>query len=156
MIATIRALSGKSPRRYIGDSADPERVRMRDLKEETLRVFRSRVINPKWLTAMRQHGYKGGLELTATMDYLFGYDATSDVMDDWMYEQVAHAYALEEQTQQFLRQSNPWALRDIVTRLFEAKERGLWKSPDPTFLDALRDVLLDAEGDIEGRGESGL
>jgi cobaltochelatase CobN len=156
MIATIRALSGKSPRRYIGDSADPQRVRMRDLKEETLRVFRSRVINPKWLAAMRQHGYKGGLELTATMDYLFGYDATSLVMEDWMYEQVAHAYVLEEQTQQFLRQSNPWALRDIVTRLFEAKERNLWKSPDPALLDALRDVLLSAEADIEGRSESGV
>jgi cobaltochelatase CobN len=153
MIATIRALSGKPPRRYIGDSADPERVRMRDLKEETLRVFRSRVINPKWLAAMRQHGYKGGLELTATMDYLFGYDATSEVMDDWMYEQVAHAYALEEQTQRFLRKSNPWALRDIVTRLFEAKERSLWKYPDPALLDALRDVLLSAEADIEGRSE---
>jgi cobaltochelatase CobN len=153
MIATIRALSGKPPRRYIGDSADPQRVRMRDLKEETLRVFRSRVINPKWLAAMRQHGYKGGLELTATMDYLFGYDATSEVMDDWMYEQVAHAYVLEEQTQQFLRKSNPWALRDIVTRLFEAKERSLWKYPDPTLLDALRDVLLSAEADIEGRSE---
>ncbi len=87
------------------------------------------------------------------MDYLFGYDATSQVMEDWMYEQVAHAYALEEQTQQFLHQSNPWALRDIVTRLFEAKERGLWKSPDLALLDALRDVLLDAEGDIEGRSE---
>ncbi|TMC15528.1 MAG: cobalt chelatase, partial [Chloroflexi bacterium] len=62
MIATIRALSGKAPRRYIGDSADPEHIRVRDLKEESLRVFRSRVINPKWLAAMRQHGYKGGLE----------------------------------------------------------------------------------------------
>jgi cobaltochelatase CobN len=153
MIATIRALSGKAPHRYIGDSADPERVRMRDLKEETLRVFRSRVINPKWLAAMRQHGYKGGLELTATMDYLFGYDATSEIMEDWMYEQVSRAYALEEQTQQFLRQSNPWALRDIVTRLFDAHERGLWQSPDPALLDELRDVLLSAEGDIESKSE---
>jgi cobaltochelatase CobN len=153
MIATIRALSGKSPRRYIGDSADPDRIRMRDLKEETLRVFRTRVINPKWLAAMRQHGYKGGLELTATMDYLFGYDATSAIMEDWMYEQVAQAYILEEQTQQFLRQSNPWALRDIVTRLFEAKVRNLWKSPDPALLDALRDILLSAEADIESRSE---
>jgi len=142
MIATIRSLSGKLPRRYIGDSADPARVRMRDLKEETLRVFRSRVINPKWLAAMRQHGYKGGLELTATVDYLFGYDATSSVMDDWMYEQVSQTYVLDAQTQQFLRTSNPWALRDIVTRLFEAKARGLWEHPDPTLLDALRDVLL--------------
>jgi cobaltochelatase CobN len=154
MIATIHALSGKAPRRYIGDSADPERVRMLDLKEETLRVFRSRVINPKWLAAMRQHGYKGGLELTATMDYLFGYDATSEVMEDWMYEQVSRAYALEEQTQQFLRKSNPWALRDIVTRLFEAHERSLWESPDPALLDELRDVLLSAEADIEGRSEN--
>jgi cobaltochelatase CobN len=88
------------------------------------------------------------------MDYLFGYDATSEVMEDWMYEQVSHAYALEEQTQQFLRQSNPWALRDIVTRLFEAHERGLWESPDPALLDELRDVLLNAEGEIEGRSES--
>ena len=154
MIATIRSLSGKLPRRYIGDSADPERVRIRDLKEEALRVFRSRVINPKWLAAMRQHGYKGGLELTATMDYLFGYDATSEVMDDWMYEQVSQAYALDAQTQQFLRKSNPWALRDIVTRLFEAKARGLWERPDPAVLEALRDVLLEAEADIEGRSET--
>ncbi len=153
MIATIRALSGKLPRRYIGDSADPQRVRMRDLKEESLRVFRSRVTNPKWLAAMRQHGYKGGLELTATVDYLFGYDATSEIMDDWMYEQVSQEYALDSQTQAFLRKSNPWALRDIVTRLFEATTRGLWKSPDPERMDALRDVLLNAEADIEGRSE---
>jgi len=154
MIATIRALSGRMPRRYIGDSADPERVRVRDLKEETLRVFRSRVVNPKWLAAMRQHGYKGGLELTATVDYLFGYDATATVMEDWMYERIAHAYALETQTQQFLRTSNPWALRDIAARLIEAAERGLWKQPDPATLQALQHVLLSAEADIERRSES--
>ncbi len=153
MIATIRALSGKQPRRYIGDSADPQRVRVRDLKEESLRVFRSRVINPKWLAAMRQHGYKGGLELTATVDYLFGYDATAEVMNDWMYEQVSQTYALDTEMQNFLRKSNPWALRDIATRLFEAATRGLWKQPDSQILDALRDVLLKTEADIEGRSE---
>jgi cobaltochelatase CobN len=155
MIATIRALSGKQPRRYIGDSADPQQVRVRDLKEESLRVFRSRVVNPKWLAAMRQHGYKGGLELTATVDYLFGYDATAEIMDDWMYEQVSQTYALDSETQDFLQKSNPWALRDIATRLFEAATRGLWKYPDAQTLDALRDVLLRTEADIEGRSERG-
>ncbi len=72
----------------------------------------------------------------------------------WNYEQVSRDYVLEEQTQQFLRKSNPWALRDIVTRLFEAHERGMWESPDPALLDELRDVLLSAEADIEGRSES--
>ena len=52
-----------------------------------------------------------------------------------------------------LRNSNPWALRDITTRLFEAAQRGLWKEPDARTLDALRDVLLQAEADIEQRNE---
>ena len=89
MIATIRALSGKKPQHYFGDSHDPARPKVRDLKEEALRVFRTRVVNPKWLEGISRHGYKGGLEMAATVDYLFGYDATAGVAEDWMYEQVA-------------------------------------------------------------------
>ena len=40
---------------------------------------------------MQRHGYKGAFELAATVDYLFGYDATAGVVDDWMYEQLAAA-----------------------------------------------------------------
>jgi cobaltochelatase CobN len=89
------------------------------------------------------------------VDYLFGYDATAEIMDDWMYEQVSQTYALDSETQDFLQKSNPWALRDIATRLFEAATRGLWKYPDAQTLDALRDVLLRTEADIEGRSERG-
>ncbi|MGC8045260.1 cobaltochelatase subunit CobN, partial [Salmonella enterica] len=73
----------------------PQRAAVRDLKEETLRVFRARVVNPKWLASIRRHGYKGGLELTATVDYLFGYDATAQVMEDWMYQQLAETYGFD-------------------------------------------------------------
>ncbi|MHB8745915.1 MAG: cobaltochelatase subunit CobN, partial [Gammaproteobacteria bacterium] len=114
MIATIRALTGQQPRRYFGDSHDPARAQVRDLKEETLRVFRSRVVNPKWLTSIQRHGYKGGLELTATVDYLFGYDATAKVMDDWMYQQVADSYATDPTMQRFLEEANPWAQNAIA------------------------------------------
>src|SRR5205085_2800728 len=86
------ALSGRTPRRYLGDASDPERVRMRDLREEALRVFRSRVVNPKWIEAITRHGYKGALELTATVDFLFGYDATADVVEDWMYETLCERH----------------------------------------------------------------
>ena len=72
MIATIRSLTGRQPKHYFGDTQDPARPAVRDLKEEALRVFRSRVINPKWLAGIQRHGYKGGLEVTATVDYLFG------------------------------------------------------------------------------------
>jgi cobaltochelatase CobN len=151
MIATIRALSGQAPRRYFGDSADPRNPRVRDLREEARRVFRTRVVNPKWLESIRRHGYKGGLELAATVDYLFGYDATADVVDDWMYAGLAQKYVLDPAQQDFLRASNPWALHDIAGRLLEAVERGLWQRPDPELLDQLRASYLDADSEIEGR-----
>lgn len=151
MTATVRALTGANPRRYFGDSQDPARPRVRDLKEETLRVFRSRVVNPKWLAAIRRHGYKGALEVAATVDYLFGYDATAEVLDDWMYEEVARTYLLDPEMQRFFADSNPWAATDIANRLIEAIQRGMWEAPDEALRAAIEDQLLAVESDIEGR-----
>ncbi len=154
MIATIRALTGKQPRSYFGDTHDPARPAVRDLKQEALRVFRSRVANPKWLASITRHGYKGGLELAATVDYLFGYDATAGVAEDWMYEQLAQAYALDDGMQEFFARSNPWALHAIAERLLEAAQRGMWERPEQETLTALRETLLSSEALLEERSET--
>jgi cobaltochelatase CobN len=155
MIAMVRSLTGRNPAAYIGDSAVPDAPKTRTLAEETRRVFRSRVVNPRWISAMRRHGYKGAFELAATVDYLFGYDATAGVVPDWMYEQLAASYVFDSETRSFMRQSNPWALRGITERLLEAASRGLWEAPDAKTLDQLRQVYLDMEGDLESRGTEG-
>lgn len=152
MVATVRALTGSAPRAYVGDSTTPDAVRTRSLEEETARVFRARVVNPRWIAAMRRHGYKGAFELAATVDYLYGFDATAGVVHDWMYEQLARDYVLDETTQEFLRDANPWALRGMVERLDEAAQRGLWAEPDPEVMDRMREVYLSVEGDLEDRG----
>jgi cobaltochelatase CobN len=149
MIATVRALTGKAPRAYIGDSTRPDAVRTRTLDEETSRVFRARVVNPRWLAAMRRHGYKGAFELAATVDYLFGYDATAGVVADWMYERLARTYALDAENQAFFNESNPWALHGITERLLEAADRGMWEHPEQDTLDALKRLYLEVEGDLE-------
>jgi cobaltochelatase CobN len=154
MIATIRALTGKQPHRYFGDNSDPARVKVRDLREETLRVFRSRVVNPKWLESIQKHGYKGGLELTATVDYLFGYDATSEVLEDWMYEQLTQTYLNDETIRQFLEKSNPWALKDMSGRLLEAVKRGMWENPSEEMLQVLYNTYQDAEDALEWRSNA--
>jgi cobaltochelatase CobN len=151
MVAMVRSLAGRNPAAYIGDSAVPDAPKTRTLAEETRRVFRSRVVNPRWIAAMRRHGYKGAFELAATVDYLFGYDATAGVVQDWMYEQLAASYVFDEETRAFMEQSNPWALRGITERLMEAASRGLWEAPDPKTLDQLRQTYLDLEGDLESR-----
>ena len=150
MVATVRALTGKAPAAYIGDNTRPESVRTRTLSEETTRVFRARVVNPRWMTAMRRHGYKGAFEMAATVDYLFGYDATAGVMADWMYEQLSASYVLDEENRKFLSESNPWALHGMAERLLEAAGRGMWAAPEKATLDGLRQVMLEAEGDLEG------
>ncbi|MEE1930609.1 cobaltochelatase subunit CobN [Streptomyces sp. TRM 70351] len=149
MVAMVRHLTGSSPEAYVGDSAVPEQVRTRTLGEETHRVFRARVVNPRWMAAMRRHGYKGAFEMAATVDYLFGYDATAGVVDDWMYEKLASEYVFDAENQEFMRRSNPWALRGITERLLEAAERGLWAEPDAGTLDRLRQTYLELEGDLE-------
>jgi cobaltochelatase CobN len=150
MVATVRALTGQAPAAYIGDNTRPDAVRTRTLSEETTRVFRARVVNPRWMTAMRRHGYKGAFEMAATVDYLFGYDATAAVMTDWMYERLTQAYVLDDENRKFMAESNPWALHGMAERLLEAADRGMWARPEPSTLDGLRGVLLETEGDLEG------
>jgi cobaltochelatase CobN len=149
MVAAVRALAGRAPRAYVGDSTRPDNVRTRTLTQESARVFRSRVVNPRWIEAMKRHGYKGAFELAATVDCLFGWDATTGVVTDWMYEQLAARYVLDPGTRTFLEASNPWALRGITERLLEAASRGLWEAPEDATLTQLKQAYLDAEGQIE-------
>ena len=149
MVATVRHLTGTSPAAYVGDSHVPDSVRTRTLGEETHRVFRSRVVNPRWIAAMMRHGYKGAFEMAATVDYLFGFDATAGVVDDWMYESLAASYVFDENVREFMRASNPWALRGIAERLLEAADRGMWAEPSAQAMEGLRETYLQMEGDLE-------
>ncbi len=150
MVVAARVFSGRDVKAWFGDTADPARPRVRSLAEEAARVVRTRVVNPKWIAAMQRHGYKGAFEMAATVDYLFGYDATTGVVEDWMYERVTEAYVGDASVRKFFEQSNPWALRSIAERLLEADERGLWAA-SPEARQTLQRAVLEAEGWEEGR-----
>jgi cobaltochelatase CobN len=150
MVVAARVFSGRDVKAWFGDSADPSRPRVRSLAEEAARVMRTRVVNPKWIAAMQRHGYKGAFEMAATVDYVFGYDATAHVIEPWMYERITEAYVADAGVRKFFEQSNPWALTSIAERLLEAHDRGLWDASEDA-LGTLRDAILEAEGWEEGR-----
>lgn len=154
MVAMVKAVTGQEPKAWFGDSADPTTVETRTLAEEARRVVRSRVLNPRWVAGMIRHGYKGAMELSVTVDYLFGYDATAGVVEDWMYEKVTERYVGDPDVHAFLTKSSPWALRQIAERLLEAADRGLWEAPSDEQLEQLRDVLLEVEGEVEEAGQA--
>jgi cobaltochelatase CobN len=87
--------------------------------------------------------------MAATVDYLFGWDATTGVVADWQYEKLSETYVLDPDNRKFLSESNPWALHGMAERLLEAAERGLWEAPEQATLDALRQAYLETEGDLE-------
>jgi len=149
LTASVRALTGKNPVTYFGDHSRPENPRIRTLGEEIRRVYRSRVVNPKWIAGVMRHGYKGAFEMAATVDYIFAYSATTHLVEDFIYQGVAEAYLFDDKVQQFIQEKNPWALRDMAERLLEAQQRGLWTQVRQKTLDRLRAIVHEAEGAIE-------
>jgi len=149
LTAAVRALTGKNPQTYFGDNSLPENPKVRQLREEIARVYRSRVVNPKWIAGVMRHGYKGAFEMAATVDYLFAYDATANCVEDFMYQGVAQAYLFDPSVQDFIQQKNPWALRDMAERLLEANQRGLWQNVDQEMVEELRGLVHQAEAVIE-------
>jgi cobaltochelatase CobN len=149
LTAAVKSQRGESPVTYFGDNAVSEQPKVRSLRSEIARVYRARVVNPKWIAGVMRHGYKGAFEMAATVDYLFAYDATTGCVENHMYEGVADAYVFDLAVREFIEQSNPWALRDLAERLLEAHQRGLWQGVSEQRVDDLRAIAHTAEGQIE-------
>jgi cobaltochelatase CobN len=144
MTNAVTTFSDQAPSVYHSDHSNPSSPKIRTLKEELNRVIRSRVLNPKWIDAMQEHGYKGSFEMTATVDYLFAYDATTDLVADYQYEQVTDRLLLDPDNQAFMRDNNPHALEEMGERLLEAIQRGMWQNADD-HREKIQSLLLDLD-----------
>lgn len=152
MIAAVRSIKGEAPRSYCGDSSDRKQVILRSTQEELKRMFRGEAMNPKFIEGMKKHGYKGAADLSNYVAHSYQWDATSDIMEDWMYEKYAEKYALNTEMQEWMKEANPWALQRIAETLLEASQRGLWQAKEETRRE-LEQLYLSIEGELEGRGD---
>lgn len=152
MIAAVRSIRGSAPKSYCGDSTDRSRIALHSVQEEAVRIFRSEAVNPKFIQGMMKHGYKGASDLANMVAHSFQWDATSGVMQDWMYEKYAEKYALAPKVQQWLREVNPWALKRMTETLLEAQRRGLWQAQEKT-KSLLEGLYLDMEGELEEQSD---
>jgi cobaltochelatase CobN len=152
MIVSVKTLSGKAPKSYCGDTSDPDRVKVRTTAEETCHVFRTRILNPKWIDSMVRHGYAGAGTLSKLVDDILGWDATVEVVEDWMYEDLANKYVMDKKMQEWLKDVNPYALQNMVERLLETIERNLWNASEEMKKELQR-LYLEIEGVLEGENE---
>ncbi|MGL3605674.1 cobaltochelatase subunit CobN [Rhizobium sp. G187] len=126
MTAAVEHVAGSRPKVYHNDHSRPEKPVIRSLEEEIGRVVRARVVNPKWIEGVMRHGYKGAFEITATVDYMFAFAATTGAVRDHHFEAVYRAFILDERVREFMTEKNAPAQKELAGRLIEAIERGLW------------------------------
>jgi cobaltochelatase CobN len=135
--AAVSEAKGRSVPVFHLDTSRPEAPVARALDEEISRVVRGRAANPKWIAGVMRHGYKGAFEMAATVDYLFGFAASTDAVKDHHFDQLFAAYLEDETARDFMQDANPAALRETADRFAEAIRRGLWRPRSNSAVDLL-------------------
>ena len=148
MTAAARVASGKEVRTYYGDTREPEHVEVRTLADEIRRVVRTKLLNPKWIEGQKRHGYKGAGDISKRIGRVYGWEAATQEVDDWIFDEITRTFVLNEENRKFFEEHNPWALEEIARRLLEAHQRGLWQA-DPEVLEGLKETYLEIEGWLE-------
>lgn len=161
MSAAAKATSGKTIKNYYGDTRDPSHIMVSDLADEIRRVVRTKLLNPKWIEGMKRHGYKGASDISKRIGRVYGWEATTQEVDDWIFDDITRIFILDKEMRKFFQENNPWALEEIGRRLLEAHQRELWDA-DPEVLEGLKNAYLEIEswleekmGDVEGDFQGG-
>jgi magnesium chelatase subunit H len=136
------------PAVYLSDALGRE-ARVRSLEEAVRLETRAKTLNPKWYEGMLRHGFRGVAEIESHVTNTFGWSATADAVEGWVYEEVARTFVLDEEMLERLRRLNPHSARALVARLLEAEGRGFWEAGAET-LAKLREIFDGLEDQIEG------
>ncbi len=148
MNAYVRAYGDPDAISVIGDSSNPKRTAARSAKEELRYVYRSKVLNPKFIKGMMEHGYRGAANMANIAEFTLGWAATSDAAEDWMYDSLMDKYLLDEEIHEWMKDVNPYAVKNMIERLEESIERGLWNASDE-YKEKLKDLYLEMEERLE-------
>lgn len=154
LTAAARHYSGNEVKPYYGDTREPEHVEVRDLSDEIRRVVRTKLLNPKWIEGMKEHGYKGAADMMKRITRVYGWEASTQEVDDWIFDDIAKTFVNDQEMRQFFEENNPFALEEIARRLLEAEQRGLWNA-DEQVLEKLKDNYLEIESWMEDQVTDG-
>jgi len=127
------------PSIYLSDSLSPQ-TKIRSLEETVRLETRTKTLNPKWYEGMLKHGFRGVAEIENHVTNTFGWSATADAVDPWIYTEISKTFLLDEEMLQRLIELNPYSVESLAKRLLEAHERGYW-NPDEEILESLRETL---------------
>ena len=143
----VETNSKARPAIYLSDSLSPQ-VRVRSLEETVRLETRTKTLNPKWYEGMLKHGFRGVAEIENHVANTFGWSATTNAVDPWIYTEVSKTFLLDPVMFERLLELNPHSLLSLMNRLLEAHQRGYW-NPDEEILETLRERLENLRQGLE-------
>jgi len=148
LTVAVEEISGKKPATYYGDTREVSNVQVVEFSEEITRVVKAKLFNPIYIEGMKKHGYRGAADISKKIGRLYGFASTTGEVRDWVFEEVAEKFVLDEEMSEWFKQVNPWAMEEIIRRLLEASSRGIWKAREET-LGNIKGKYLELEGILE-------
>ena len=117
--------------------------------EESVELWaRTRLLNPKWISAMLEHGYDGAREVMKRIEHLLGHAALTKAVAEWIWSEVERTYLINAEIREKIKRHNPWALHRIANVLHEAYRRGYWR-PTGEELKLLEELIASIERELE-------
>ena len=142
----VEKRSQSRPSIYLSDSLSPQ-TKIRSLEETVRLETRTKTLNPKWYEGMLKHGFRGVAEIENHVANTFGWSATADAVDPWIYTEISKTFLLDEEMFNRLHELNPHSLQSLAKRLLEAHDRGYW-NPDEEVLEKLREIIFQLENKV--------
>jgi magnesium chelatase subunit H len=135
------------PAIYLADSLSPQ-TKIRSLEETVRLETRTKTLNPKWYEGMLKHGFRGVAEIENHIANTFGWSATADAVEPWIYTEISKTFVLDPIMFKRLWEINPHSARSLTNRLLEAHTRGYW-NPDEEIIERLRDIVGQPHNPLE-------
>lgn len=142
----VETLKGKKAEMLIADTTK-EFPRVESVSDSIERGTVTRTLNPKWIEEMLKHGFLGVQKIADRVEYLLGLAATTNAVENWIWDRVAERFVLDEKMFERLKKLNVYTTREILERLLEAEKRGYWKAEE--LKKKVEEKFLEVDGILE-------
>ena len=76
---------------------------------------RAKTLNPKWYEGMLKHGFRGVAEIENHVANTFGWSATADAVDPWIYTEISKTFLLDSTMFNRLLELNPHSVQSLTS-----------------------------------------
>ncbi|MFS0659860.1 cobaltochelatase subunit CobN [Niallia alba] len=126
-----------------------ERIQAENVQSSINRGVRTRITNPKWIDGLLNHPVQGTMKIAKRFDNLLGLAATTNKVEQWVFNDVYDTYIRDENISKRMEENNRFAYHSMIETLLECNQRQYWNADDEQ-VRQLQIKMMELEGEIEG------